>query len=633
MTDLLAAALAYRATGWPVLPLHAWVDERCTCGRDDCTSPAKHPRLHNGLHGASADEDTIVGWWRRWPTANVGLRTGVAFDVLDVDGQEGQESILAAGNLPCVPESFTGGGGNHLLFLPTGSGNRAGILPKVDWRGQNGYIVAPPSLHASGKLYEWHEPPETPLQPVPDWLLTLVQPVPHTERPSQPVRFLPADAGDGTPYGLRALDAEIDELARAAVGLRNHSLNGCAFNLYQLVAGGELMERVVEDRLRATASSIGLGDHEISQTLSSARRKGITMPRSAPDLRMVVGGHVNLEPPDPDYEPVDYEVPVEPTYLDKLRGALVRGDDIMSIPPPLPLVDGLLDLDSLALLFGPSGCTKTFVALDLALSVATATWWHGHEVHAGPVLYIVAEGLGGIGARVDAWQQQRRVHSCGESFWLPMAVSLLDTAKVEGLAELVREIRPQLIVVDTFARCLVGGDENTAKDVGMAVENAERLRRASGACVLIVHHSGKDTTLGARGSSALRAAVATEIECSHADGVTILRQTKQKDHEAGEPHRMALVPIGDSCALDRYAGGGDLELPPGAVEMLEDLAAIVGDDEGVSVSVWKVSSGVAERSFYRWQKRLIELGYCLKTGHKGQARYTVTDQGRRLLNG
>ena len=321
----------------------------------------------------------------------------------------------------------------------------------------------------------------------------------------------------------------------------------------------------------------------------------------------------------------------EPTYADRLRASLVRGDDIKNIPPPETLVDGLLDLDTLALLYGPSGCTKTFVALDLTLSVATKTWWHDREVVPGPVLYIVAEGLGGIGARVDAWQRQRQVWTCGEAVWLPMAVNLLSPVAVDGLVEVVREMRPKLIVGDTFARCMVGGDENSAKDVGVAVENAERLRRASGGCVLLVHHSGKDVAAGARGSSALRAAVATEIECSHLDGVTTLKQTKQKDHEAGEPYRFALVPVGDSCALDRYTGAGQ-EVSAGAVELLAELAAIVADDDGVSGSVWRASSAVAERSFYRWQKQLLDKGYCHKAGAKSQARYTVSEQGKQVLD-
>jgi hypothetical protein len=314
-----------------------------------------------------------------------------------------------------------------------------------------------------------------------------------------------------------------------------------------------------------------------------------------------------------------------------LRSAVVRGDAILDLPSPAPLVAGMLDLDTLALLYGPSGSTKTFVALDLALSVATGTWWMGRAVEAGPVLYVVAEGLGGLGARVEAWQHQRQVWTCGDVAWLPMAVSLIDRTAAAALAELAAEVKPRLVVVDTLARCMVGGDENTARDVGVAVEGAEALRRASGACVLLVHHSGKDETAGARGSSALRAAVATEIECRHAEGLTTLRQTKQREHEAAEPLRLTLVPVGESCALERYRGEDDT-LPAGAVQLLAELAAIA-DADGVSSTVWMESSGVAHRSFHRWKKRLLDEDYCHKKGERAQARFTVSDLGKRLLDG
>lgn len=321
--------------------------------------------------------------------------------------------------------------------------------------------------------------------------------------------------------------------------------------------------------------------------------------------------------------------PPEPTFAERLRERIVYGDAIKSIPPPAPLVAGVLDLDTLALLYGPSGSTKTFVALDLALSVATGTWWHGHKVEAGPVLYVVAEGLGGIGARVDAWEQQRRVWTAGETYWLPLAVNLLNVDAAHGLAELVADYTPRLIVLDTLARCIVGGDENAAKDVGIAVDAAERLRRASGACVLLVHHSGKDQAAGARGSSALRGAVATEIEVSHADGITTLKQLKQRDRVAADPMRLALVPVGESCALDRYRG--ETGLTKDAVELLAELDAIVSGDDGVSSTVWRSSSGVAERSFYRRQKFLVDEGYCHKGGTAGRPLYTVTDLGKEAL--
>ena len=334
---------------------------------------------------------------------------------------------------------------------------------------------------------------------------------------------------------------------------------------------------------------------------------------------------------DPELSRPGQEVgdPAEITYAERLRAAVVYSDEIKDIPAPAPLVAGMLDLDTLALVYGPSGSSKTFVGLDLALSVGTKTWWHGRKVDGGPVLYIVAEGLGGIGARVDAWQHKRQIWNCGETYWLPMAVSLLHAVSVDGLVELVRDLRPRLVVIDTVARSMVGGDENTAKDMGAAVESAERLRRACSGCILLVHHSGEDEAAGARGSSALRAAVSTEIECRHVDGVTTLKQTKQREHETAEPLRLALVPVRESCAFEQYCGD-DASLSKGALELLAELAAIA-DAEGVSASVWRVSSGVADRSFYRRSKALVDLGYCHKVGAKAQARYTVSDLGKQAL--
>lgn len=294
MNELLTAALQYATLGWPVLPLYTWRNGACSCGIADCSSPAKHPLRQlapNGLKNATTNPDTITDWWTRFPTANVGLRTGDAFDVLDVDGEEGEDNIVALcdtnGPLPAGPAAATGGGGQHLLYQPTGIGNRAGIVPKVDWRGRNGYIVAPPSLHASGRRYKWTDPPSTALEPVPEWLRLILDP-PKPERPPSAPGAHPAfTSGDGSDYGLSAMDAELAELERAAVGTRNHTLNVCAFNLYQLVAGGELTENAVELRLLDAGLRAGLSELEVRRTMGSAKQAGMAAPRTAPALYVV----------------------------------------------------------------------------------------------------------------------------------------------------------------------------------------------------------------------------------------------------------------------------------------------------------------------------------------------------------
>ena len=246
MNPLHDAAQTYAARGWPVLPLHTITHGHCSCGRSECSSPGKHPRTKNGLKNASVDQDQIADWWDQWPAANIGLLTGVAFDVLDIDGAEGIANFKSLVDqnepLPPGPRSYTGGGGRHILFAPTGIGNRAGIIPKVDWRGTNGYIVAAPSLHASGNTYEWHnatlDPPDTP-----GWLRLLLDP-PKPARDNTPPRVLPTNAGDGTPYGLQALDGEIRELGRATQGV----------TLIGLDEGAKLsgLQRIVENDANGT---------------------------------------------------------------------------------------------------------------------------------------------------------------------------------------------------------------------------------------------------------------------------------------------------------------------------------------------------------------------------------------------
>ena len=136
----------------------------CTCPDPACSDPGKHPRLRGWQRLAAVDPAVVGEWWRRWPDANLGLATGRRFDVLDLDGDQGVEALRAALSIAPTehpgPVARTGGGGWHLLYAPTGLGNRVGLLPGVDWRGRGGLIVAPPSRHASGHRYTLGSAPD-----------------------------------------------------------------------------------------------------------------------------------------------------------------------------------------------------------------------------------------------------------------------------------------------------------------------------------------------------------------------------------------------------------------------------------------------------------------------------------------
>jgi hypothetical protein len=158
--DRARAARVYAALGFPVVPMHARrPGGGCTCPDPACPDPGKHPRLRGWQRLATVDPALAGEWWRRWPQANLGLATGRRFDVLDLDGDQGVEALRAALSIEPLehpgPVARTGGGGWHLLYAPTGLGNRVGLLPRVDWRGRGGLIVAPPSRHPSGHRYSW----------------------------------------------------------------------------------------------------------------------------------------------------------------------------------------------------------------------------------------------------------------------------------------------------------------------------------------------------------------------------------------------------------------------------------------------------------------------------------------------
>jgi Bifunctional DNA primase/polymerase, N-terminal len=301
------AALGYAARGIPVLPLHYPLPDRsdlqpvggnrqpavgggCSCRDPGCGQPAKHPLgglVPHGVKDATCNRARVLAWWTRHPQANIGLATGHRFDVLDVDGPEGEQAIrtLAAihGLHSSAPLVRTGGGGWHYYLTPTGLGNvQPQGLAHVDWRGRGGYVVAPPSRHASGHPYQWMTGRDLAVPPgeVPAVLLERLQPR-QRHRPTSPVQLPAAVDGPGDRYVRAALAEELARVATAPVGQRNRQLWESTRNLYNLVATGALDHRQVDHGLLAAAERCGLLGEEPRQTrrtLASARQVGLAHP-------------------------------------------------------------------------------------------------------------------------------------------------------------------------------------------------------------------------------------------------------------------------------------------------------------------------------------------------------------------
>lgn len=196
------------------------------------------------------------------------------------------------------------------------------------------------------------------------------------------------------------------------------------------------------------------------------------------------------------------------------------------------MVKGWLDRNCLSMLYGPSNAGKTFVALDMAMHIAAGEPWRGLRVNGGPVLYIAAEGGAGIRNRLAAIKLDKPDMADAPFTLLPTGLDLHGSTDAVAVCEIMPGNNPALVVIDTLARSMGAGDENTAKDAAMFVRNCDVIREATGAHVMVIHHTGKDEDRGARGSSALRAAVDNEIQVT-ANGEIISQ--KQRDQEPPKP--------------------------------------------------------------------------------------------------
>jgi len=287
--------------GYPVLPVFEPAPGGgCTCRAGAaCDRAGKHPRIAGGVWQATTDPAVVRRWWRRWPTANLALRTGVRFDVADVDSDDGVEALRAilpnangpigTGPLSSGPLARTGGGGWHLLFAPTGHGSPKRVLPGVDWRGRGGYVLVAPSMHPSGRRYRWVRPLTLTLPEAPAALRALLTPPrPPALRPPGPTV---ATVGGG--YGPAALAAECARVGATPPGGkgrkgRNDALNRAAFKLGQLVGAGVLDAAVVLAELLDAAAAAGLDRARAARTIDKAMVAARAKPPATPGRRVLL---------------------------------------------------------------------------------------------------------------------------------------------------------------------------------------------------------------------------------------------------------------------------------------------------------------------------------------------------------
>ncbi len=223
------------------------------------------------------------------------------------------------------------------------------------------------------------------------------------------------------------------------------------------------------------------------------------------------------------------------SLADKIESRLVTAEQLIARPAPTWLVRGVLVSGTVATLYGEPGSYKTFVGLDMAISVAMNLHWQGFEVLTSPVIYISGEGTGGLGKRCAAWKKTWGIDKLSGIEFFPGQLNLLDAERRSALAEVVRRRQAKFLVVDTLARAMPGGNENSSQDVGLVYSAADECREmVPGLTALVVHHTTKEGGTY-RGSSLIEGNSDTMIECLSDLAIVTLKCAKQKDEEQFAP--------------------------------------------------------------------------------------------------
>jgi AAA domain len=238
---------------------------------------------------------------------------------------------------------------------------------------------------------------------------------------------------------------------------------------------------------------------------------------------------------------------------------ILTRSELRNLPKPESLIAGVLDKGTVGMLNGFRGTSKSFLALDWTCSVAAGIDWMGHRTDQERVLYVAAEGGYGQSSRVDAWEVEHDTQLDDDLFHLyPQPVQFADPDQAAKLRDLVSTQAYGLIVIDTLARSTVGLEENSARDMGLFVDELYRLRDALGRAettILVVHHTGYQQGR-ARGSSSLEAAMDAvytvscpggENPCPHEQ--VKLVNTKQKDRAQHDDIYLKLVPRAGGAVL------------------------------------------------------------------------------------
>lgn len=490
----LEIALSYASWGWKVLPV---------------VPNGKIPATAHGVKDATDDPEKIKQWWTNHPDMNIGIAAGSASGIIvyDIDPRNGGDNSWEVwlNNNGAVPDgvmALTAGGGQHYIAQYQEGIRSCKLREGIDLLSDGRYFVAYPSK-IEGRSYQWEasSDPFDGIKPfvIPaNWLASM--------SPAKAEKTVNGDAG----------------LIR---GNRNDGLTSLA----------------------GAMRSFGMSASEIFAAINVANETRCEIPLPTSEIRQIVNS-VSRYAPDKDVA-AESAIGSEAaeSLIDNITNKesndyyLTRATSFLSQPAPMPwVIKGWIPAMSTVMMYGESGVGKSFVALDMACSIASGMDWQGIKTNPGVVIYLAGEGNYGIRQRVASWCKKHGIENLDNLLISNKPIDLDSQGSALKVISAVRDLthdNVSMIFVDTLNNHM-SGDENSAKDTRAMINSCMIAAMALDATTAFVHHTGlSDTSKSrARGSSAWKGSLDSSILITRASDKDVIKISCTKMKDTAEPN-------------------------------------------------------------------------------------------------
>ncbi len=414
---------------------------------------------------------------------------------------------------------------------------------------------------------------------------------------------------------------------------------------------------IIPDNDDETTTPPFAGQKHAQQVAASLRKAGaasvkiITLPpekgKDVSDYFKAGGivGHLrDLAQQAPEWMPGEEEEAQEEAKVS--RFTFIPASQVEDLPPMEWLIGGIIPLESTAAIWGPEGCGKSFVLLDMACCIATGQYWRDHAVQKQSVVaYIAGEGMKGMSLRLRAWRESHHLPkgAVDHLHMIGVAPQLLNPEDLEALLQALRALpeKPGLVVIDTLARCTAGADENGQKEMGLLVAAMDTIKKEFGAQVITAHHANANGDR-MRGSTVLPGAFETIIKVSQpVDGLVQIECQKQKDGDGKfdlialrlRQVRFAEHPNLSTCIL---VPADKTEVENAKLKVKKQLLELLYKQEGhaANSTKWeeaaKTMFSMKRGVFQGWRNLLLKEEYVTK-GEGKRDPYCLTAKGLVLI--